>query len=279
MPSPEWPSNVTPADSRNQAGPERVLHLLSEGVMQVEGLIPWSSNATLLVTVRAGGEAALAIYKPQRGERPLWDFPHGSLGRREVATYLVAEALACRADGDPRHVQGRLRLGTRGCWGLVPPTVLRDGPYGPGSVQLFIEAQEEIHFFTIQDDARYADDLKRLAALDLICNNADRKAGHCLIDSEGRLWAIDNALTFHVEPKLRTVIWDCAGAPVPAHILSDLERLLDLLREPNEELTLALERLLSEQEVAALTQRVRDLALARLYPEPGPWRSVPYPLV
>ena len=246
------------ADSRDQAGPERALRLLSEGVMEVEGLIPWSSNATLLVTVRDGEESTLAIYKPQRGERPLWDFAHGSLGRREVATYLVAEALG---------------------WDLVPATVLREGPYGSGSVQLFVAAQEEMNFFAIQDDARYADDLKRLAALDVICNNADRKAGHCLVDGDGRLWAIDNALTFHVEPKLRTVIWDFAGMPMPARIGSDLKRLLGPLGELQEGLGRALERLLSEEEVAALTQRVRDLVGAMHYPEPGPWRAVPWPLV
>ncbi len=111
MPSPEWSQKVTPAAGRNRAGPGPALRLLSEGAMEVEGLIPWSSNATLLVTVRDGEESTLAIYKPQRGERPLWDFPHGGLGRREVATYLVDEALG---------------------WGLVPPTVLRDGPYGSG---------------------------------------------------------------------------------------------------------------------------------------------------
>jgi len=249
---------VTPADSRNRAGLERVLRLLSEGVVEVEGLIPWSSNATLLVTIGTGDESTLAIYKPQRGERPLWDFPHGSLGRREVAAYLVAEALG---------------------WGLVPPTVLRDGSYGSGSVQWFVEAQEEASFFTIQDDARYADDLKRLAALDVICNNADRKAGHCLLDVEGRLWAIDNALTFHVEPKLRTVIWDFAGTPLPARIVSDLKRLADPLGEPREALGRALERLLSRQEVAALAQRIRDLISARRYPAPGPYRAVPWPLV
>jgi len=249
---------VTSADSRDQAGLERALRLLSEGEIEVEGLIPWSSNATLLVTVRDGDESTLAVYKPLRGERPLWDFPHGSLGRREVATYLLAGALG---------------------WGLVPPTVLRDGPYGPGSVQLFVEAQEEMNFFTIQDDARYTEDLKRLAALDVICNNADRKAGHCLLDRDGQLWAIDNALTFHVEPKLRTVIWDFAGMPLPARIVSDLERLLGLLAEPGEGLGRALERLLSEGEVAALTQRVHDLFRAGRYPGPGPWRAVPWPLV
>jgi len=249
---------VTPADSRNRAGLERVLRLLSEGVVEVEGLIPWSSNATLLVTVRDGDESTLAIYKPQRGERPLWDFPHGSLGRREVATYLLAEELG---------------------WGLVPPTVLRDGPYGSGSVQWFVEAQEEANFFTIQDDASYAQDLKRLAALDVICNNADRKAGHCLVDWEGGLWAIDNALTFHVEPKLRTVIWDFAGTPLPARIVSDLTRLVDLLAMPGEALGRALQRLLSKEEVASLARRVHDLIGAMRYPEPGPWRAVPWPLV
>ena len=270
---------MIPADGQNRAGLEPVLRLLSEGAIEVEGLIPWSSNATLLVTVRDGAGSALAIYKPQRGERPLWDFPHGTLGRREVAAYLVAEALACRADRDHRDPRQGTRQGTRGCWGLIPPTVLRDGPYGSGSVQLFVEAQEEANFFTIQDDARYADDLKRLAALDVICNNADRKAGHCLVDLDGRLWAIDNALTFHVEPKLRTVIWDFAGAPLPAPIVSDLERLLGLLAEPEAGLSRPLEGLLSEQEVAALTRRTRDLISARRYPAPGPYRAVPWPLV
>ena len=237
---------------------ERALRLLSEGEMEVEGPIPWSSNATLLATVRVGDESTLAIYKPQRGESPLWDFPLGTLGQREVATFLVDQALG---------------------WGLVPPTVLRDGPYGSGSVQLFVEAQEEINFFTIQDDAGYADDLRRLAALDLICNNADRKAGHCLVDRDGRLWAIDNALTFHVDPKLRTVIWDFAGTRLPARIGSDLKRMLGLLGDREQGLGRALEDLLSEEEVAALAQRAQHLFAAMRYPQPGPWRAVPWPLV
>lgn len=226
--------------------------------MEVEGLIPWSSNATLLVTIRGSGESTLAIYKPQRGERPLWDFAHGSLGRREVAAYLLSEALG---------------------WDLVPPTVLRDGAYGQGSVQLFVEAQEEMSFFTIQDDPGYIAGLQRLAALDVVCNNADRKAGHCLIDRNGRLWAIDNALTFHVEPKLRTVIWDFAGHLLPASIASDLERLLDLLAGPEEALSQALAGLLSPDELAALPRRLRDLLSVKRYPHPGPNRAVPWPLV
>jgi uncharacterized repeat protein (TIGR03843 family) len=165
--------------------PDRILCLLSEGEIEVEGLIPWSSNATLLVTVQDAELSTLAVYKPQRGERPLWDFTHGTLGMREVAAYLVCEALD---------------------WGFIPPTVLRQGPHGLGSVQFFVHAQEDAHFFTIQEFAVYTDDLMRLAAFDVVANNADRKSGHCLLDHDGRLWAIDNALTFHAEPKLRTVI-------------------------------------------------------------------------
>ena len=258
MPPQEWPSDVNPDEDKViTLAPDRIVHLLSEGDVEVEGLIPWSSNATLLVTVRTAEASALAVYKPQRGERPLWDFPPGSLGRREVAAYLAAAALG---------------------WDLIPPTILRDGPYGSGSVQLFVEAQPEANFFAIQEDARYADDLKRLAALDVVANNADRKAGHCLVDREGQLWAIDNALTFHVEPKLRTVIWDYAGMPLPARIVADLEGLLADLEEESA-LGRALGRLLSAEEVAVFRQRVRALIRARRYPEPGPGRSVPWPLI
>ncbi len=223
----------------------------------MEGLIPWSSNATLLVTVRHGELASLAIYKPERGEAPLWDFAPGTLGKREVATYLVCEALG---------------------WGLVPPTVLRDGPVGPGSVQLFIDAREDSHYFTIRGSGNHVDDLMRLAAFDAVTNNADRKSGHCLLDREGRLWAIDNALTFHADPKLRTVIWDFSGLPLPRRVLDDLTSLQDDLKEKTS-LTRALSPLLSEGERMALQLRLQCLILAGRYPEPGPGRAVPWPLV
>jgi uncharacterized repeat protein (TIGR03843 family) len=236
---------------------DQALHLLSEGEIEVEGLIPWSSNATLLVTVREGERTTLAIYKPQGGERPLWDFPYGSLGMREVASYLVCESLG---------------------WDLVPPTVLREGPHGLGSVQFFVHAQEEAHFFTIQDDPAYTQDLKRLAAFDVIANNADRKSGHCLVDEQGHLWAIDNALTFHEEPKLRTVIWDFAGEPLPADVLADLKALETLLSRSSQ-LREALTQLLSEKEVSALRRRTGDLITRGSFPEPGAGRVVPWPLV
>jgi uncharacterized repeat protein (TIGR03843 family) len=237
--------------------PDRILQLLSEGDMEVEGLIPWSSNATLLVTVSNGSFTALAVYKPQRGERPLRDFPYGTLGMREVACYLLCDALG---------------------WGFVPPTVLREGPHGLGSVQLFIDAQEEAHFFTIQDNPAYTEDLQRLAAFDVVANNADRKAGHCLLDRQGQLWAIDNALTFHAEPKLRTVIWDYATQPLPASVLADLHGLQDAWVDGSP-LERALEHLLSENEVAALHRRLRQFIKAGRFPEPGPGHAVPWPLV
>ncbi len=236
---------------------ERILHLLSEGTIEVEGLIPWSSNATLLVTVGNDDLSTLAVYKPQDGERPLWDFPYGTLGIREVAAYLVCETLG---------------------WGLIPPTVLRQGPHGLGSVQFFVHAREDAHFFTVQGDPAYGDDLQRLSAFDVIANNADRKSGHCLVDYEGRLWAIDNALTFHEEPKLRTVIWDYAGHPLPADVLDDLQALQAILAQDSQ-LSQALDHLLSEREVSALRRRLQGLIEAGHFPEPGAGRVLPWPLV
>jgi uncharacterized repeat protein (TIGR03843 family) len=237
--------------------PDRILRLLSEGEIEVEGLIPWSSNATLLVTVRNDEFSTLAVYKPQQGERPLWDFPYGTLGLREVAAYLVCQALG---------------------WGFVPPTVLREGPHGLGSVQFFIHAQDDAHFFTIQEELAYRDDLKRLAAFDLIANNADRKSGHCLVDYEGRMWAIDNALTFHAEYKLRTVIWDFVDEPVPSNLIADLQELQGALAQGSS-LGQALSHLLSEEELAAFHRRLRWLIESGRFPKPGPGHAVPWPLV
>ena len=237
--------------------PERALDLLTHGEIEVEGLIPWSSNATLLVTVRDDELSTLAVYKPQGGERPLWDFPYGTLGLREVASHLVCEALG---------------------WGMVPPTVLRQGPHGLGSVQFFVHAREDAHFFTIQDDPAYLEDLQRLAVLDAIANNADRKSGHCLVDAQGRLWAIDNALTFHADPKLRTVIWIFAGQPLPEGILADLQALQEILAE-NSQLGRALGHLLDESEVAAFRRRLERLIEDGRFPEHGEGRVLPWPLV
>ncbi len=241
----------------NSLSLDEISGLLTRGEIEAEGLIPWSSNAILLVTVRGGDGQTRAIYKPQRGERPLWDFEAGTLGKREVAAYLVSRALG---------------------WELVPPTVLREGPYGLGSLQWFVDAQEDEHFFTIRDRPGYAARLRQLAAFDVITNNADRKSGHCLLDQTGHLWAIDNALTFHVEPKLRTVIWDYAGQPLPGPARRSLEALGEALRLGSA-LSQELQRLLSPDEMDALRRRVRRFVRAGRYPQPGPGPAVPWPLV
>jgi uncharacterized repeat protein (TIGR03843 family) len=170
------------------------LELLARGEITVKGRLPWASNATFLVEVTRGRATTLAVYKPQRGERPLWDFPRG-LHRREVAAYHLSEALG---------------------FGVVPPTLAREGPYGAGSLQLFVDAEFEEHYFTLRERPEQRAALTQLCAFDLVANNADRKSGHCLLGRDGRLYAIDNGLCFHAEPKLRTVVWDFAGEPVPS---------------------------------------------------------------
>src|ERR1051325_432667 len=147
-----------------EIGVATVLQLLAKGELDVQGMLPWSSNYTLLATVRCDGLQGLAVYKPRRGERPLWDFPRGTLCQREVAAYVLCAALG---------------------WTLVPPTVLRDGPYGIGSVQLYIDADEEAHLFTMQKEQTFDKEIHKLVLFDSLINNADRKSGHCLKGSDG----------------------------------------------------------------------------------------------
>lgn len=235
-----------------------VLALLAKGELDVQGMLPWSSNYTLLVTVRADGLQGLAVYKPRRGERPLWDFTRGTLCQREVAAYVLSAALG---------------------WSLVPPTVLRDGPYGVGSVQLFIDADQEAHLFTMQKERRFDATIERLAAFDVLANNADRKSGHCLKGNDGRLWAIDHGICFHAEPKLRTVLWDYAGQPLRADILDDLRALRERLRRAGDEIADALAALLAADELRALRKRLDRLVDTGKHPDPGPGRNVPWPPV
>ncbi len=214
--------------------------------------MPWSSNNTFLVTVVKDEGRAAAVYKPGRGERPLWDFPDG-LYRREVAAYELSEALG---------------------WGFVPPTVeLDDGPLGPGSLQAFVDADFEQHYFTLLEDESHHRLLKRMATFDVLANNADRKGGHCLLDANGRIWGIDHGLCFHVQQKLRTVIWDFAGDPVEADDLAAIRRLLDV-GVPE-----ALSRLLHEEECRALVKRARRLLGDEHLPEPRTDHPYPWPLV
>jgi uncharacterized repeat protein (TIGR03843 family) len=238
-----------PEDQRAQAA----LTLLAAGEIEIRGRLPWSSNGTFLADVRCGADdATLAVYKPGRGERPLWDFPRG-LYRREVAAYVLSSLLG---------------------WGLVPETVLRaEGPLGAGSLQRFVPADFEQHHFTLVEHPEHHPTLRRIATFDIIANNTDRKSGHCLLGEDGRIYAIDNGLCFHPEPKLRTVIWEFAGEPVPEADLADVEALLDRL--PG-----GLERLLDDEELDAVRQRAELVLSLGELPEPDPYgRAYPWPLV
>jgi uncharacterized repeat protein (TIGR03843 family) len=245
------------SDNSTQLSVGDVLALLAKGEMEIQGMLPWSSNYTLLVTVSADGLQGLGVYKPRRGERPLWDFPRGTLCQREVAAYLLSQTLG---------------------WNLVPPTVLRDGPHGIGSVQLFIDCDHDEHLFTMQQEGGFEEQIERLAAFDILANNADRKSGHCLKGSDGRLWAIDHGICFHAEPKLRTVLWDYAGDPLPDEVLADLCTLREEVRAGGQFIR-ALEGLLAADEVRAFRRRLDRLIDAGRYPDPGGGRSVPWPPV
>jgi len=225
--------------------------LLTHGEVTLKGRLPNSTNATFLVEVSQDGACALAVYKPARGERPLWDFPPG-LFKRELAAYHLSEALG---------------------WGLVPLTVQREGPYGEGSLQEFVHADFSQHYFTLCEDAAHRDRLARICAFDLVANNADRKSGHCLLGPDGRVWAIDNGLCFNVDPKLRTVIWEFAGEPLPDGVREDLRR---LVKQGAPEL---LVELLDERECQTLLARARRLAQSGRFPGEGNMDRYPWPTV
>jgi uncharacterized repeat protein (TIGR03843 family) len=233
---------------------EHARAFLAEGELELLGRIPWASNATLLAKVRHRELEGLAVYKPVRGERPLWDFPPGTLYRREVAAYLVSEQLG---------------------WRLVPPTLVRDGPLGVGSLQLYVDADTEVTAFELLADGNAA--LPRIAAFDVVTNNADRKAGHCLLAEDERVWAIDHGVCFHTEPKLRTVLWDLAGDPLEAADVADLEALA--AAAGGGELGERLAELLAADEIAALATRSLGLARTGRLPAPASGRDYPWPLV
>jgi uncharacterized repeat protein (TIGR03843 family) len=228
------------------------LELLTQGAISIKGRMPWSSNVTLLAELALADATGLAVYKPERGERPLWDFPPG-LYKREVAAYRLSEALG---------------------WGLVPLTVLRDdGPLGEGSLQLFIEADFEQHYLTLLERPEHREQLQRICLFDLVANNADRKSGHCLLGPDDRIYAIDNGLTFHIEPKLRTVIWDFAGESIPRPMLVAIERLLD------RGLPAPLVELLEADEQRALLARGKGLLRRGRFPKDASGERYPWPLV
>jgi uncharacterized repeat protein (TIGR03843 family) len=268
--------SLTPGDVGVDA--DTVEEVLSKGSLELEGRLVLASNASFLGHVTLDGVSLACIYKPVTGERPLWDFPEGTLAARERATRIVSEA---------------------GGWHAVPPTIVRDGRFGPGMVQKWIDVDPDVDLVdVIPDDANeggwiavleaedqlgapvllvHADDdrLRRLAVLDVVVNNADRKGGHVLLDLAGHVWGCDHGVTFHEEDKLRTVLWGWAGDPLRAEDVEALERLqLALDGRVGRELR----PLLRRREIMALRGRVTALLEAGTMPEPGrSWRVIPWP--
>lgn len=253
----------------NEVTTADILHLLSSGEIRLEGVLPWSSNYTFLATVhgRFPHQDALveipAVYKPRSGERPLWDFPTGTLSQRERAAFFVSHAIG---------------------WELIPPTILRQGPRGLGSLQFFIHHDPEKHYFTIEGDPTFRQQLQQIALLDIIINNADRKGGHILIEEDEdeqprRIWAIDHGICFHAEYKLRTVIWEFAGQPIPKTLLDDLQTFCHQLATAQSTVRLELEALLAPYEIEAFQKRIDNLITNKKFIIPGPGRHYPWPPV
>ncbi|MEV6626024.1 SCO1664 family protein [Amycolatopsis sp. NPDC051106] len=267
----------TPAEQPDPADPAS-RELVTHGRIDVEGRLVDASNVTLFCAIELDGVTGRVVYKPVSGERPLWDFPDGTLAGREVATAIISEAAGI---------------------GAIPPTVLRDGPFGPGMVQLWIETTEDDLVEVrapddLPDDWRvvlhahdrlgepavlaHADHpgLRDLAVLDIVVNNTDRKGGHLLPGLDGRVYGVDHGICLHTDPKLRTVLWGWIGEPVPP---DTVEKLRKLRSEIDGSLGQTLAEHITKFEIRALAERT-DLLLAEgIFPEPGDdWRAIPWPL-
>jgi len=237
---------------------QAILRILEKGEVKLRGQFLASSNATFFVMCQLGAESLEAVYKPEAGQAELYDFEPATLPHREVAAWLV-----CRAAG----------------WDFVPPTVHRkEGlPFDAGSLQLFIEHDPQMHYLALDEEKRAP--FRQVALFDLVANNADRKSGHLILGKDGHWWAIDQALCFNVEPKLRTVIWDFIGESFNAQELSNLRRLEKAL-QPNAELSRSLGGLLRDGEIDAMRLRLQLLLEQSAFPEPDPGhRPVPWPLI
>ena len=245
-------NDESPFRDREALPNDRAEAILRGGDIEVLGQMPWSSNTTLLCDVALDDEIVQAVYKPHRGERPLWDFPDG-LYVREVACYELAKQIG---------------------WDLVPPTVLIDGPVGPGSLQLFIPCNFEEHYLTMNEQPQFQSVFQQLTAFDVVANSTDRKSGHVLLGKDGHIWAIDNGLSFHAEFKLRTVLWDFAGDPIPQDIHADLVAfaeagLGDVL----------IELLDNDDEIEATLERAGILIQGGHFPTDPSGRRWPWPIV
>jgi uncharacterized repeat protein (TIGR03843 family) len=235
-----------------------ILDVLDEAEVREEWMLAAGSNYVYLLKLahRDAGEG-YAVYKPQRGEAPLHDFPSGTLYKREYAAYVVSETLG---------------------WGLVPPTVVREDGLGAGLgvLQLFVVHDPAMHYFNLKEGRD--DEMRRIALFDWLTNNADRKGGHVLQDAADRLWCIDHGITFHTEDKLRTVIWDYQGTPIPSSLLQDVCDFADRLRE-DATLRARLADLLSQRELQRLEERAAAIDRQRVFPPPPPYRPYPWPMI
>jgi uncharacterized repeat protein (TIGR03843 family) len=232
---------------------DEALELLREGDLSIEGRVVDASNATFYCAVSDGGRAAACVYKPVAGERPLWDFPDGTLAEREVAAYEVSAATG---------------------WLIVPPTVYRDGPAGPGMVQLWIDTDDDVNIARFMR-RRDLESLRHLAVFDAVINNADRKGGHLLPTRDGHVYGVDHGVTFNVEDKLRTVLWQWAGNRLAGDALETLRCLRAQLDGP---LCNRLGELLTTRELRRTVRRVERLIASGRHPEPSDdWPAVPWP--
>jgi uncharacterized repeat protein (TIGR03843 family) len=248
MTAPDDTAYVTPALDIADA-----LALLGDGALSVEGQLIDASNATLLCSVTLDGVEAECVYKPISGERPLWDFPDGTLAWREVAAFAVSDATG---------------------WDIVPPTVLRDGPFGPGMVQLWIDVDGDIDLVALARSNHPG--LRRMAVFDAVINNADRKGGHLLPTADGHVYGVDHGVTFHVEDKLRTLLWRWRGQRLPGEALDVLHALHAQITAGD--LRGTLDRLLTRREVAATVARIDRLLHTGLHPLPSEdWPALPWP--
>ncbi len=233
------------------ASTAEALAFLSEGETIACEPIAYGSNYSFALVLRRGDEQRLAVYKPRRGEVPLWDFPDGTLYRREYASFLVSQALG---------------------WDFIPPTIIGDGPYGIGTIQLYVDPEPRVDPDTLRRTNQ--GELMRIFLFDVFANNADRKTGHCLRDRQGKLWGIDHGLTFNVVTKLRTVIWDFCGEPIPPNVLAEMTSFLSD-RTRTEALNARLRELLDKSEISTFYARMERLIKLGKFPHLDPYRNVP----
>jgi uncharacterized repeat protein (TIGR03843 family) len=252
MPAPRGGSGADQPRAVSPTDVPAALRLLSDGELDVVGRLVDASNASLYCTVRLDRTEATCVYKPVAGERPLWDFPDGTLAHREVAAYAVSAATG---------------------WQLVPPTVLRDGPFGPGMCQLWVDVDDRVDLGELARSNHR--DLRRMAVLDVVINNADRKGGHLLPTPDGRVYGVDHGVSFAVEGKLRTLLWQFRGQPLPREAVETLQ---ELRTDLDEGLGAQLADLLTQAEVRATRRRIERLLRTGRYPQPsGDWPAIPWP--